>query len=462
MREVISIQIGQCGIQIGNACWELYLLEHGINLDGSLKSKEELKASGSSASDGHGTSANDARTFFTETGNGKQVPRSIFVDLEPSVIDDVRNGPMKDLYHPEQLISGKEDAANNYARGRYSIGKEVIDKVTSRLQKIAEQCDSLQGFLIFHSLGGGTGSGFTSLLVERLSTDYSKKCKLDFAVYPSPKVSTAVVEPFNALLTTHSTIDHSDCVFMVDNEAIYDICNNSLNVDRPAYRNLNRLIAQIVSSTTASLRFSGSMNVDLNEFQTNLVPFPRIHFPLVAYAPLMSAERAAHEQHAITTLTNACFESSNMMVKCDPRNGKFMACCMLYRGDVVPKDVNAAVSAIKSKRHIQFVDWCPTGFKIGINYEKPAFVPDGDLARTSRACCMLSNTTAISVAFSNLSYKFDLMFKKRAFVHWYVGEGMEEGEFTEARENIAVLERDFEEVGMDNVDGADDDELDEF
>ncbi|KAH8346424.1 hypothetical protein KR067_009013, partial [Drosophila pandora] len=166
-------------------------------------------------------------------------------------------------------------------------------------------------------------------------------------------------------------------VFMVDNEAIYDICNNSLNVDRPAYRNLNRLIAQIVSSTTASLRFSGSMNVDLNEFQTNLVPFPRIHFPLVAYAPLMSAERAAHEQHAITTLTNACFESSNMMVKCDPRNGKFMACCMLYRGDVVPKDVNAAVSAIKSKRHIQFVDWCPTGFKIGINYEKPAFVPDG-------------------------------------------------------------------------------------
>ncbi|XP_016965678.1 tubulin alpha-4 chain [Drosophila biarmipes] len=462
MREVVSIQIGQCGIQIGNACWELYLLEHGINLDGSLKTKEELTASGSSASVGHDTSANDARTFFTETGNGKQVPRSIFVDLEPTVIDDVRNGCMKELYHPEQLISGKEDAANNYARGRYSIGKEVIDRVTSRLQKIAEQCDSLQGFLIFHSLGGGTGSGFTSLLVERLSTDYSKKCKLDFAVYPSPKVSTAVVEPYNALLTTHSTMDHSDCVFMVDNEAIYDICNNNLGVDRPAYMNLNRLIAQIVSSTTASLRFSGSMNVDLNEFQTNLVPFPRIHFPLVAYAPLMSAERSAHEQHAITTLTNACFESSNMMVKCDPRAGKFMACCMLYRGDVVPKDVNAAVSAIKSKRHIQFVDWCPTGFKIGINYERPAFVPDGDLAKTSRACCMLSNTTAISVAFSNLSYKFDLMFKKRAFVHWYVGEGMEEGEFTEARENIAVLERDFEDVGLDNADEGGSEEFDEF
>uniref|UniRef100_A0A1A9WTM7 Tubulin alpha chain n=1 Tax=Glossina brevipalpis TaxID=37001 RepID=A0A1A9WTM7_9MUSC len=459
MREVISIQIGQAGIQIGNACWELYLLEHGINLDGTMKSKEDIISSGINSvnvkNDG-----SDARTFFCETSSGKQVPRSIFIDLEPTVIDDIRNGSLRNLYHPEQMISGKEDAANNYARGHYSIGKEVIDNVTSRILKISEQCDGLQGFLIFHSLGGGTGSGFTSLLIQRLSSDYSKKCKLDFAVYPSPKISTAVVEPYNALLTTHSTLEHSDCVFMVDNEAIYEICKNSLHVGRPDYRNLNRLIAQIVSSTTASLRFSGSMNVDLNEFQTNLVPFPRIHFPLVAYAPLVSAARASHEQHAIPTLTNACFESSNMMVKCDPRAGKYMACCMLYRGDVVPKDVNAAVAAIKSKRHIQFVDWCPTGFKIGINYERPACVPGGDLAQTSRAVCMLSNTTAISVAFSNLCQKFDLMFKKRAFVHWYVGEGMEEGEFNEAREDLAALEKDFEEVGTDETEpGGDDDEF---
>uniref|UniRef100_A0A1B0FPT3 Tubulin alpha chain n=1 Tax=Glossina morsitans morsitans TaxID=37546 RepID=A0A1B0FPT3_GLOMM len=458
MREVISIQIGQAGVQIGNACWELYLLEHGINPDGSMKSKKDILASGITSTDVK-DDGSDARTFFSETSSGKQVPRSIFIDLEPTVIDDVRNGSLRNLYHPEQMISGKEDAANNYARGHYSIGKEIIDNVTTRISKISEQCDGLQGFLIFHSLGGGTGSGFTSLLIERLTSDYSKKCKLDFAVYPSPKISTAVVEPYNALLNTHSTLEHSDCVFMVDNEAIYEICKNSLHVDRPDYRNLNRLIAQIVSSTTASLRFSGSMNVDLNEFQTNLVPFPRIHFPLVAYAPLVSAARASHEQHAIPTLTNACFESSNMMVKCDPRAGKYMACCMLYRGDVVPKDVNAAVAAIKSKRHIQFVDWCPTGFKIGINYERPACVPDGDLAQTSRAVCMLSNTTAISVAFSNLCHKFDLMFKKRAFVHWYVGEGMEEGEFSEAREDLAALEKDFEEVGTDETEpGVDDDE----
>ncbi|OWK14707.1 hypothetical protein Celaphus_00000049, partial [Cervus elaphus hippelaphus] len=229
----------------------------------------------------------------------------------------------------------------------------------------ADLCTGLQGFLIFHSFGGGTGSGFASLLMERLSVDYGKKSKLEFAIYPAPQVSTAVVEPYNSILTTHTTLEHSDCAFMVDNEAIYDICRRNLDIERPTYTNLNRLIGQIVSSITASLRFDGALNVDLTEFQTNLVPYPRIHFPLATYAPVISAEKAYHEQLSVAEITNACFEPANQMVKCDPRHGKYMACCMLYRGDVVPKDVNAAIATIKTKRTIQFVDWCPTGFKVG-------------------------------------------------------------------------------------------------
>merc|ERR1719324_2015587 len=116
------------------------------------------------------------------------------------------------------------------------------------------------------------------------------------------------------------------------------------------------------------------------------------------------------------------------MVKCDPRHGKYMACCVLYRGDVVPKDVNAAIATIKTKRTIQFVDWCPTGFKCGINYQPPTVVPGGDLAKVQRACCMISNTTTVAEVFARIDHKFDLMYAKRAFVHWYVGEGMEEGE----------------------------------
>ncbi|MCP9261099.1 Tubulin alpha-1B chain [Dirofilaria immitis] len=487
LREVISLHVGQAGVQIGNACWELYCLEHGVQPNGMLPTDESI-----------GIEDCSYNTFFSETQAGKHVPRAIFIDLEPTVVDEVRTGTYRTLFHPEQLISGKEDAANNYARGHYTIGKELIDVCMDRIRKLTERCDGLQGFLIFHSFGGGTGSGFTSLMMERLSVDYGKKAKLEFSIYPAPQISTAMVEPYNSILTTHTTLEHSDCSFLVDNEAIYDICRKNLdikslvitdfirrmtNIDNnrlfefplnveklsekflvlrnnhsfiPTYTNLNRLIAQIVSSITASLRFDGALNVDLTEFQTNLVPYPRIHFPLATYSPIISAEKAFHEQLSVSEITNKCFEPGSQMVKCDPRNGKYMACCLLYRGDVVPKDVNSAIAMIKTKRAIQFVDWCPTGFKVGINYQPPTVVPGGDLAKLQRAVCMLSNTTAIAEAWARLDHKFDLMYAKRAFVHWYVGEGMEEGEFSEAREDMAALEKDYEEVGADSFDPVED------
>jgi len=449
MRECITIHIGQAGVQVGNACWELFCLEHGIQPDGQMPSDKTI-----------GGGDDSFNTFFSETGAGKHVPRTVMVDLEPTVIDEVRTGTYRQLFHPEQLISGKEDAANNYARGHYTIGKEVIDLVLDRIRKLADNCTGLQGFMIYHSFGGGTGSGFGSLLLERLSVDYGKKSKIEFSVYPSPQIATAVVEPYNSVLCAHAMMEHSDVAFMVDNEALYDICRRNLGIERPTYTNLNRLLAQCISSVTASLRFDGALNVDLTEFQTNLVPYPRIHFPLCAFAPVISAEIAYHEQLSVAEITNSVFEPANQMVKCDPRHGKYMACCMMYRGDVVPKDVNAAIGTVKTKRTIRFVDWCPTGFKVGINYQPPTVVPGGDLAKVQRACSMISNSTAIAEVFSRIDHKFDVMYAKRAFVHWYVGEGMEEGEFSEAREDLAALEKDYEEVGAESF--ADDVEADEM
>uniref|UniRef100_A0A8D2J7Z8 Tubulin/FtsZ GTPase domain-containing protein n=1 Tax=Varanus komodoensis TaxID=61221 RepID=A0A8D2J7Z8_VARKO len=125
MRECISIHVGQAGVQIGNACWELYCLEHGIQPDGQMPSDKTI-----------GGGDDSFNTFFSETGAGKHVPRAVFIDLEPTVIDEVRTGTYRQLFHPEQLITGKEDAANNYARGHYTIGKEIIDLVLDRIRKL--------------------------------------------------------------------------------------------------------------------------------------------------------------------------------------------------------------------------------------------------------------------------------------------------------------------------------------
>ena len=193
-----------------------------------------------------GNGADGFSTFFSETSSGKYVPRSLYIDLEPNVIDEVRTGKYRELFHPETMITGKEDAASNCeyihvwhlsrsatvlnrlidARGHYTVGKEKIDVILDKVRRLADNCTGLQGFFVFHSFGGGTGSGLGALLLEHLSTDYGKKSKLEFCVYPAPQLANSVVEPYNSVLTTHTTLEHADCSFMVTRSFFFFFCHS--------------------------------------------------------------------------------------------------------------------------------------------------------------------------------------------------------------------------------------------
>jgi len=471
VREIVSLNVGQAGCQLGHVVWKQYNAEHSVTPEKEWKPAEQiqktLKENEQPTPDQINDAEKKAQTFYEQTDTNHMIPRNFFIDLESSCVQQIKKGPMGKQFDDRRYITGKEDAANNFARGHYTVGKEMMDIINEKVKDMVEACDNIQGFLMCHAVGGGTGSGLGMLILERLAVDYRKKSKIGFEIYPAPSISTCIVEPYNGLLSTHWLLDHTEVSLVLDNEAMYEICQKKLQLNKVSYGQLNKLCAKSISCMTAALRFEGDLNVDMNEFQTNLVPFPRLHFMTSSYSPVKHVKNDIKENNVWDVL-DAAFNYKNFNVKFndfDVTEDKYMAISVNFRGEVTSKEANSNIQKLKKNQKVSFVEWMPTGFKVGLNAITCASVDKDVVKYSKRTCAMIGNNVAVNRVFvDRLSKKYDMMYSQRAYVHWYVGEGMEEGEFSEAREDLGFLEKDYLDVITEQAsdDGGESGAEDEF
>jgi len=346
------------------------------------------------------------------------------------------------------------------AKGHYTEGAELIDSVLDVVRKEAEGCECLQGFQITHSLGGGTGSGMGTLLIAKIREEYPDRIMCTFSVFPSPKVSDTVVEPYNATLSIHQLVENADEVMVIDNEALYDICFRTLKLTTPTYGDLNHLVSAAMSGVTCGLRFPGQLNGDLRKLAVNLIPFPRLHFFMIGFAPLTARSSQTYRALSVAELTTQMFDAKNMMCASDPRHGRYLTASALFRGKMSTKEVDEQMVNVQNKNSSYFVEWIPNNIKSSV-----CDVPPANLGMS---VTFLGNSTSIMEMFKRVIEQFTLMFRRKAFLHWYTGEGMDEMEFTEAESNLNDLVSEYQQyqdAGIDDDEGdyseEDDDEEDE-
>ncbi|KAN0060129.1 Tubulin beta chain (Beta tubulin) [Thecaphora frezii] len=424
MREIVHLQTGQCGNQIGTKFWEVLSNEHGIDNAGNYEGSSDDQLA-------------RINVYYNEAAGNKYVPRAVLVDLEPGTMDSTRSGPIGSLFRPDNFVFGQSGAGNNWAKGHYTEGAELVDSVLDVVRKEAENCDMLQGFQITHSLGGGTGAGMGTLLISKIREEYPDRMMATFSVLPSPKVSDTVVEPYNATLSVHQLVENSDETFCIDNEALYTICNKTLKLDAPTYGDLNHLVSMVMSGVTTCLRFPGQLNSDLRKLAVNMVPFPRLHFFMVGFAPLTARGSVMYRNVTIPELTQQVFDRNNMMTACDARDGRYLTCAAYFRGKVSMKEVEDQMQAFQQKHSSQFVEWIPNNVQTA-----QCDIPPRGL---KMSVTFMGNSTAIQEAFKRISDQFSAMFKRKAFMHWYTGEGMDEMEFTEAESNLQDLIAEYQQ-----------------
>ncbi|KAJ4268833.1 Tubulin beta chain (Beta tubulin) [Fusarium torreyae] len=410
MREIVHIQVGQCGNQVGSSFWQTVSKEHGVDGSGTYHGTEDQQRE-------------RINVYFAEAKSGPQ--------------DAIRAGPLGQLFRPDNFVAGEASAGNNWAKGHYTEGAELVEEAVDVVRREVENCDHLQGFQLTHSLGGGTGSGMGTLLLSKIREEFPDRMMATFSVMPSPKVSDTVVEPYNATLSLNQLVENSDETFCIDNEALYDIYERTLKIADPSYADLNYLIATVMAGVTTCFRFPGQLNSDLRKLAVNMIPFPRLHFFMVGFAPLTGRNAKTFQHLTVPNLAQQIFDPKNIMAASDFRNGRYLACSAIFRGRLSTKEIEDQMLKVQTKNSEYFVDWIPNNVQTSVCSVPPRGL---DMSAT-----FVGNSTAIQEIFKRVDDQFSAMFRRKAFLHWYTSEGMDEMEFTEAQSNLHDLVSEYQQ-----------------
>lgn len=244
----------------------------------------------------------------------------------------------------------------------------------------------------------------------------------------------------------HQLVENSDETFCIDNEALYDICFRTLKLSNPSYGDLNHLVSAVMSGVTTCLRFPGQLNSDLRKLAVNMVPFPRLHFFMVGFAPLTARGTQQYRATTVQELAQQMFDSKNMMAASNPRLGRYLTVAAVFRGKVSMKEVDEQMLLAQNKNSSYFVEWIPNNVKTAVCDVAPRGL--------KMSVTFVGNSTSIQELFKRISDQFTAMFRRKAFLHWYTGEGMDEMEFTEAESNMNDLVAEYQQYQDATVDDA--------
>uniref|UniRef100_A0A224XC88 Tubulin gamma chain n=1 Tax=Panstrongylus lignarius TaxID=156445 RepID=A0A224XC88_9HEMI len=426
--EIITLQLGQCGNQVGFEFWKKLCAEHGINPEGVL---EQFATEGTDRKD----------VFFYQADDEHYIPRAVLLDLEPRVIQSIKNSQYAKLYNPENIYLSKDGggAGNNWASG-YSQGEKLQEEVFDIIEREAENSDSLEGFVLCHSIAGGTGSGMGSYILDRLADKFPKKIIQTYSVFPNQdEISDVVVQPYNSVLTLKRLTKAADCVVVLDNTALNRIATDRLHIQQPTFSQINSLVSTIMSVSTATLRYPSYMNNDLIGLIAPLIPTPKLHFLMTGYTPLTGDhEETSVRKTSVLDVMRRLLQPKNMMVSTElDRHGQhcYMSILNIIQGEVDVTQVHKSLQRIRERKLVQFIPWGPASIQVALSRKSP-YVPTAH--RVSGL--MLANNTNIVSLFNQVLSQYDKLRKREAFLEQFRKQTMFQDSLEELDVSREVIE----------------------